>query len=511
MNIKKNLVTGSLWIGFSLVITSLLTYLFRYVLTKTLSIEEYGLYYAIVTVFLLAIMFVDFGISPAFVKYASEYIGKNRKKDIKLLILDYFKFKSKTGLIYIVLTVLSARILTKYYFRDESAFLLFIAISVVYLITTIFFNFLNSLFQAHQDGKNYALYEISKLIFQVIFLFIFIYFKMGIWSAVLSILIGPLMASLIFYYIYYTKYFPDFIKTRLEKNSELIRSVRSFAYANILFSIGGYILTYTDTYMLTYVTSLTEVGLYNVAVPTARLVMFFSGAVTIALMPLTSSLFAKKEFKLLRQLLNMIYKLSLLFFLPIGIVLVLYSDLVLKTIFSSEYLIAKTALQILTIGMLFNLFFTINTNILNGVGKPKINYSVTAIGAILNIILNAILIPNYGINGAAFATSLSYLMMCFLSFIYVNKNLKSMNFNLNNIFKILIISVVFTFSIEYLRKAIILQNPLLEGIVVVLISGIIYLLLAMILRIITIEGIKSIIDMYVKRKPSITEVSHEKD
>jgi O-antigen/teichoic acid export membrane protein len=48
------------------------------------------------------------------------------------------------------------------------------------------------------------------------------------------------------------------------------------------------------------------------------------------------------------------------------------------------------------------------TNDLNGRGKPELNIYVSFVSLVLNVVLNIIWIPRYGIIGAAYATSISY-------------------------------------------------------------------------------------------------------
>ena len=54
----------------------------------------------------------------------------------------------------------------------------------------------------------------------------------------------------------------------------------------------------------------------------------------------------------------------------------------------------------------------------------KISLSSTLLGATINVILNIILIPKIGINGAALATVISYTVATFGVFIYKKSNIQ---------------------------------------------------------------------------------------
>ncbi|MFH1211706.1 MAG: flippase [Candidatus Woesearchaeota archaeon] len=499
MSLKKRLVTGSIFVGVATIITSLISYLFRLFMVRNLSIADYGLFYSMVSIFLFATTFVDFGRAPAFMKFGSEYLAKNKKGIVKFIINYYFKFKIKMSIIFILLVILCSKFLAQHYFRVEEAFLLFIALGIVYTITDLFFNYLGALFMTFQDQRLYSFYEVSKLSLQLLFLLVFFRAGFGIWGAVFAIFLGPLIASAIFYFAFYKRHFPDFFSIKTNKSSQLIKKISIFAKLNLLYLLGTYILNYTDTYMLTYFTTLKEVGLYNIAVPASKLIIFFSTAITLILMPLISALFAKKQIALMNQLVNMVYKLSLFFILPLGIVMILFSNTALALLFTQESVAAATCLQLLTLSNFFAILFFINMNIFNGIGRPKENTKCILAGTVLNIILNFILIPRYGMNGAAFATLLSYIAMCILSFVYLKRGFRQLKIELSHFLKLAAANIIFFLSIIYLKKIFIIENPWLEGAVVLLISGIVYLALVFITKTFTIKEVKDILEMYKKK------------
>jgi O-antigen/teichoic acid export membrane protein len=497
MTLKKKLISGGIWIGVATIFTSLFSYLFRFLLIKNLPLEDYGLFYAIVPIFLFATTFIDLGRSSAFVKYGSEYLAKGKKNILKFLIKYYFKFKLKTGFIFIIIVFASSSFLAKHYFKDQRAFYLFIALGLIYFLTDIFFNYINILLKTFQNQKKHAIYKVLFNFSQIAFLVLFLVLGFGIWSPVLAFLIGPLIASLIFYYVIYKEHFPEFFKIIEKKSQSLIKSIKVFAYANVFFAIGRYILNYTDTYMLTYFTNLESVGLYNVAVPTARLILFFSVAITFILVPLISTLEVKKDFTTMNKLINMTYKISLLFLLPIALVMIAYPKIILRILYSTEHVAASVPLQFLAISAIFTMLFSINAQILNGIGKAKLNSKNVLFGTIFNVVLNFILIPFYGIGGAAFSTMCGYILMSSLGFYQINKNIKKVKIQKSYFVKLILCAVVFLGSV-YLLKSFIIMNVWIESMLVLGISFTLYLLSVFLTKIITVSGIKETIKLYKK-------------
>ena len=91
---------------------------------------------------------------------------------------------------------------------------------------------------------------------------------------------------------------------------------------------------------------------------------------------------------------------------PILIILGFFSEPILF-LFGDNYIAAKNALLILLVGQLFNSVSGPAAIYLNMTGRQRVLNVILAFGLILNILLNIILIPMYGIEGAAFATSFS--------------------------------------------------------------------------------------------------------
>ena len=89
-------------------------------------------------------------------------------------------------------------------------------------------------------------------------------------------------------------------------------------------------------------------------------------------------------------------------------------------LFGEEFKVGVTAFIFLSCGRLISSFSGSVGNILQMTGNQNIYARILLLGAILNVVLNLILIPAYGINGAAIA-SMSSLIVWNLSMVLVVK------------------------------------------------------------------------------------------
>jgi O-antigen/teichoic acid export membrane protein len=149
------------------------------------------------------------------------------------------------------------------------------------------------------------------------------------------------------------------------------------------------------------------------------------------------------------------------------------------------------AFRVILLGLIFGSVAKINNSILTSIGKPKVVTRIITSTAVVNLILNLVLIPKFGINGAATATFFSYITMFILSL----KNLTS-RIRYKAPWKDWVLTfiggLIFLSSISFLKNIIALV-PLIEAAIVVIVSGFIYIAWLFIVKVLTIKEIRNII------------------
>jgi len=100
------------------------------------------------------------------------------------------------------------------------------------------------------------------------------------------------------------------------------------------------------------------------------------------------------------------------------VLIVVFSEFVLD-IFGNEFEIGKNTLIILAIGQFINAVSGSVGFLLNMTGKQRIFKNIFLIAVIINVVLNFILIPKYGMVGAAIATMISVAVWNIVSVVYI--------------------------------------------------------------------------------------------
>lgn len=177
-----------------------------------------------------------------------------------------------------------------------------------------------------------------------------------------------------------------------------------------------------DILMLGSITGVEAVGIYTVVMGITKLTVFIHQASNSVLGPAIATLYAEGK---IRQLERMVRKSMLSVFmisLLIGGTLMLFGNQVLS-IFGEEFLEGRTAMSILVIGSIFTSFTGAVGLLLNMTGHQNDTAIAVGLSAISNIILNSILIPRWGINGAATATTTSLILINIMKAISVKRKL----------------------------------------------------------------------------------------
>jgi O-antigen/teichoic acid export membrane protein len=177
-----------------------------------------------------------------------------------------------------------------------------------------------------------------------------------------------------------------------------------------LFISGMHIInTSTDTIMLGAIKGAEAAGIYTVANQGASLVVFTLAAANTALAPIIAQLYAAGEREKLQRIITKGVRMTFLVSLPFALGFVILGDQFLL-IFGEDFVVGYAALSILVLGQLINVGMGSVGILLNMTGFPRDVAIAVTISAVLNVILNALFIPKWGIAGAAFATSMTLVI-----------------------------------------------------------------------------------------------------
>jgi O-antigen/teichoic acid export membrane protein len=311
-----------------------------------------------------------------------------------------------------------------------------LATSLLTIVSNIGLSFLRS----QEKSAKYTLTTLSRFF---LILGLNTYFVLVLKWNLFGILIGNLTAQAVVLLLL----IPTITRTiNFSYSKSLLKKLLTFGIAVIPAGLAMWVMDLADRYLLNYFSGPAEVGIYALAYKFGYVISVTLVAPFQLAWPTVSfSLASKKESK-------KIYGAVLTYFLLISsflaLVLTFFSPDLIPIISTPEYLKAAPIVVLIAFSYIFlGLHFIIVIG-LHLKDKSKYYPILVVIPGLLNLILNYLLIPRYGIIGAGITTFFSFLIMLILTVLLVKKYYR-FEYQILRIIKI-IIAVVLSLSLYYL-------------------------------------------------------------
>jgi O-antigen/teichoic acid export membrane protein len=187
---------------------------------------------------------------------------------------------------------------------------------------------------------------------------------------------------------------------------DLIAALTSYGLPLSIMTIVGVVAPRTDVLFLGYWVEAAKVGLYQAAYQTAAILTLIAAALDMAFAPLSARLFATQDVTRVRSLYQTVSRWLLTVSLPVALIFIVFgSDILL--LFGPAFSLAGECLLILAIGHGINNWTTCAHTVLLMSGHARLAMWNTIGLGLLLVTLNGILIPRFGITGAALAVAVS--------------------------------------------------------------------------------------------------------
>lgn len=402
----------------AMAVSKVITYLYRVVIARFVGPDAYGQ-------LSLGLMVIGIGgtlgllaMNNGLQKFIPEFRTRDELGKIRGLVLSSLYVSVPVSLVISLMIFFGAEFIALELFDSEGLIPVLKVLAVAPL-----FGSLSSIFFDVTKGFNKIIYKavsvrIIQNLIQLLVTVALVIFGMGVVGAAWGWITGTIVAAILGFYFMEKKVGPIlFAKVKPEYQH---RKLLKYSSPLLLSGIVGTVMGWADTAFLGYFMADSDVGLYNAALPTAILILLPHRAIGSLALTSFSELKERNRESVEDSLQTATYWVFSLVF-PTFLVMLLFSEQVLTILFGSQYAPAATALSILTIGYLISASVGRVGSFLKSTGHTKYILYNNLAAVILNIILNIVLIPRYGIIGAAVATSASIIFTNLLMFIEVWK------------------------------------------------------------------------------------------
>lgn len=163
-----------------------------------------------------------------------------------------------------------------------------------------------------------------------------------------------------------------------------------------------------DILILGWLATARDVGEYAVAVQIGELVWQLPAAAVVILMSRTANS-KDNEFEIVDSI-TKTCRITLLVTIISVILLLIGVSLFAEFILGNEFIQVFSILCTLAIGLVVATIFKSINSYFAGIGKPSVAILVMSVSVVANVILNLLLIPNFGPHGAGLASTISYMI-----------------------------------------------------------------------------------------------------
>ena len=286
-----------------------------------------------------------------------------------------------------------------------------IIVCALYSFTLIFqsFEMINYWFQAKLLAKYSSI--IALIAYTVVSLYkiiLLINRKSIFWFAVANTLDYLVIAAglLIVYYRFGDQKL-RFLKRRAKK---LIGIGKYYILSDLLITV----FAQTDRIMLKSMMGNQATGYYSAAVACAGMTQFVFAAIIDSMRP-TIFESKKKSEELYKKNLARLFSVIIYLSLIQSVVMTLFAPLIVRILYGRQFIQAISALQIVVWYTTFSYLGSARNIWILAEGKQKHLWKINLFGALTNVLLNTLLIPPFGVNGAAIASLITQFATNFIT------------------------------------------------------------------------------------------------
>ncbi|MFW5927611.1 MAG: flippase [Thermoplasmatota archaeon] len=397
----SKIAKGSLSVLISTISILIVGVFYNPILVRLLGKSAYGDYATLLSVFGIATPVVTFGLFNSIRKHMGEY--SDDKNDVAgggyMLSLIYSAISVLFGLSIVYL-------LDKIMFFSEESFYSLILIVLALSFFTLYDASRSVLYGIHKENVGELMRVLKKLSESVLALLL-VYLGFGIPGIFFASLIA-LSAISLFGFLK--------VKNNIELGTKAIKKGYK-KYRSAIFSFGGLTvvsmilaegLYHSDILLTRFFLNSSKVGAYKASLVLAELLWMVPMAFQKVLLHHVSEMWNKKKSEDIIKFVNKIAKYTSMGMILLGFGLWVLADPFVKLYYDPSFEESVLPLRILLFGSLgFGLARILNP-VIEGTGHIKKGITISGFIVCLNIGLNILLIPIYGIIGAAIATGISY-------------------------------------------------------------------------------------------------------
>jgi O-antigen/teichoic acid export membrane protein len=357
---------------------------------RVLGTDGYGVFSYAITLAGFLTLFMDPGINGILIRDA----GKADEKERHTIFGTMFVMK----IVLLVIGVLVILFVAPSFTTLPGAKVLIPIVALVLALDTLrefLFSLIRAMEKMEWEAAIFLLTNAGIVVFGFIFLAYAVNAKSFSWGYVMGDAIGTIAAAIALR-SYFKKIFAHFDPARVVP---ILKAAWPFALSGAL----GLLFTNSDILIISWMRSASDVGIYSAAIRIIQTLYIIPGIIQFATLPYIARL-AKHENERFRAALERTLGIVFLASIPLSIGGIVLGTQLIGFIFGAPYAAAGLSFKLLATTLMFDFPAAIIINALFAYDHQKSLIVSSAIGGVVNVGLDLLLIPFFGIAGSAIAT-----------------------------------------------------------------------------------------------------------
>ncbi len=397
-------------------INALIPFLLLPLLTRYLSPSDYGIVSIFQVLLNVTLPFAGLNVVGAINRYYFE-----KKIKFNLFVGNSFLILSLSSVILLILFLSFKDFILKLAFADAAS-----EVEYYWLLMIVIAAFLQNLaqfiltiWQLKYKAKLYGTFRITRTLLDVGLSITLIIILKYTWD---GRVFGQFAAIFLFGFIaMFILLKKKYLK--ISYNKEYTKFALLFGIPLIPHNLSGVIMSFSDRLFITNLVDISATGLYSVGYQVGMVVGLLQSSFNQAWVPWLFEQLKKNDKNLKYNIVKLTYVFSIILF-TFAILWGLLAPFLFDFLLGKDYYAAKKFVFWIAVGYSFKGMYMMFVNYLFFIKKTMKIAQITLISAGTNIILNFILIKNYGTIGAAIATAISLFISFVLAWILAARNYK---------------------------------------------------------------------------------------
>ncbi|EKD94218.1 MAG: Polysaccharide biosynthesis protein [uncultured bacterium] len=462
VSLRQTVAKNTFWLGISEVINGILKIVLFIYIARILGVEEYGKFSFAVSFVTIFIYIADFGLSQIITRDFSANSDNDNK-------FNYFiSLKIILNTISFICLFIGSFFITNSYGTQH-----ILQLIGMYLVLANFIEIFTSFLRAKQKMELETLIKIIQSIIIVFSGIITLKFYPTLLNLSIALSLSSLV-SIIFSFIYFSKKIQHF---KIAINMTIWKNIIIASFPLALSGLFWTFYTQIDTIIMGHLNLNSQVGWYNASNKIIGILLISSRLIIGSFYPVMCQYYQKSQ-EMMQKTWNYLCEVIISLSVPTLFGSILLSDKIINLIYGANYQESIKIFQILIITTTISFITIPLTQLLIVANKQKYYLYATFWATVVNLILNLILIPKYGMYGASYTSIITILTVLIINILNVKRFINLQITNTKILFTLLIalISSLFMYLIISLLISI-KVNLFLIIPISVLIYGIVYITL----------------------------------